>query len=166
MIRTFQKNIKLNQSAVALKFNRIIPNSIRIILISIFIFSMAPSQTVFGQSGDGDWGSLVNISNSGATENPVLIKGNSGKLHALWQDEYARFVYRFFEDGWSPEFSLDLPFYGYGYKAIVDQTGLIYFFWIDETNNNLYFTRVNEELICKQRELVGFNTTCVRSSCF
>jgi hypothetical protein len=142
-----------------LKLNRLRSLSFRFVVILVVIFSSVPSarSAVLAQSNDGNWEPPVNLSNSGATQSPVLIKGISGKLHALWQDEYARFVYRFYDDGWSKTYNLDLPFYGFSFKTIVDQTGWIYAFWIDETNNNLYYSGVNENSFGNEANWLGSN---------
>ena len=158
MLKPLQKSKQNDKKKNGLNHNRFLSFFPRILLVLVVILVIFPSGSpILAQSNDGNWESPLNLSNSGATKNPVLIKGISGKLHALWQDEYAKFVYRFYEDGWSKTYNLDLPFYGFSFKTIVDQTGWIYVFWIDETNNNLYYSGVNENSFGNEANWLGSN---------
>jgi hypothetical protein len=115
-----------------------------ILFLSISISLAFGSKVSHAQTIPESWQSPINLSNSGGTQNPLLLKGNSGELHAIWEDDYAKFVNRNFTDAWGQNFSLDLPFNGQRYQIVADNTGWFYVFWINGENNNLQYSGVAE----------------------
>ncbi len=115
------------------------------ILLSLMITVSGELTRVQAQSSDQNWQLPVNLSNSGAAAKPTLIQGSSGDMHILWEDEYARFVYRRLGDTWSESSNLDLPFYGFNYQLVASQTAGIGAFWINTGDNNLYVSTVQED---------------------
>ncbi len=138
---------KFRQKFERKAFNIVISIAISAILFFSLLFSTFgwTGKTVKAQNSEMDWQAAVNLSNSGSARKPVIVQGASGKLHALWEDAYAKFVYREFSDTWSNPVNLDLPFYGFKYKIISDQNGYIGVFWIDTTDNTLYYDSVKED---------------------
>jgi len=120
------------------------PVSGLILIIFIFLAINSGMKNVNAQSPIENWQDPLNLSNSGGTNNPYLVKGNSGELHALWEDDYANLVNRNYTDSWGQNFSLDLPFSGQKYKIVADNTGLFFAFWINQTNNSLQYSSVSE----------------------
>ncbi len=115
------------------------------ILLSLMITVSGELTQVQAQNNGDNWQPPVNLSNSGAAAKPTLIQGSSGDMHILWEDEYARFVYRRLSDTWSESSNLDLPFYGFNYQLVASQTGGIGAFWINTGDNNLYVSTVQED---------------------
>ena len=116
-----------------------------LILIVMILFSLNFGiKNSTAQSIDENWQEPINLSNSGGTDNPYLVKGNSGELHAIWEDDYANLVNRNYTDSWGQNFALDLAFSGQQYKIMADNNGLFYVFWINQTNNNLQYSGVSE----------------------
>ncbi len=116
-----------------------------LILIIMFLLSFNSGiKNLSAQSIVENWQEPINLSNSGGTDNPYLVKGNSGELHTLWEDDYANLVNRNYTDSWGQNFALDLDFSGQQYKILADNNGLFYVFWINQTNNNLQFSGVSE----------------------
>jgi len=110
-----------------------------LILIFLVLISLNSKIKISeAQSIPESWQDPINLSNSGGTQNPTLLKGPSGQLHAIWEDDYASFVNRNFTDSWGQNFPLDLPFYQQKYKIIADKSGWYYVFWINEDNNLQY----------------------------
>ena len=79
------------------------------------------------------WSEPVNLSNSGATSNPVLVSDVLGKLHAIWLDQFDGFTYAVSEDGkeWSQPLAVNYPF---DKKAgaptlVAAPRGFIHVFW-------------------------------------
>ena len=79
------------------------------------------------------WSEPVNLSNSGATSNPVLVSDQLGKLHAIWLDQFEGFTYAVSEDGkqWTQPLAVDYPF---DKKAgtpvlVAAPRGFIHVFW-------------------------------------
>lgn len=72
-----------------------------IIISALLIASLMP-QRASAQSAQETWIEPLNLSHSGAATNPSIIIDSDGAVHAVWQDEFANFVYARFEDGqWS-----------------------------------------------------------------
>ena len=111
-------------------------------LLVLFLLN-AKLKVAEAQSITQGWQDPINLSNSGGTQNPTLLKGPSGQLHAIWEDDYASFVNRNFTDSWGQNFPLDLPFYQQNYKIIADNSGWFYVFWINE-DHNLQYSGVSE----------------------
>ena len=54
------------------------------------------------QSTDDPWAVPLNLSHSGAATNPSIVIDSKAVMHAVWQDEFANFVYTRFDNGqWS-----------------------------------------------------------------
>jgi hypothetical protein len=89
-----------------------------------------------------DWSAPVNLSNSGAASNPLLVVDGGGVLHALWADEFDGYKYSSSTDGlsWTPPITVDFPFSPDDYPPVflVDPGGLIHVFWRTKENELRY----------------------------
>ncbi len=83
---------KFRQKFERKAFNIVISIAISAILFFSLLFSTFgwTGKTVKAQNSEMDWQAAVNLSNSGSARKPVIVQGASGKLHALWEDAYAK----------------------------------------------------------------------------
>ena len=75
---------------------------------ALFIASITPSWAK-AQSTDDPWDKPLNLSHSGIAVNPGFVVDSEGAVHAVWQDDFANYVYtRFDGDQWSAPETTDL----------------------------------------------------------
>ena len=96
------------------------------------------------------WSRPVNLSNSGATSNPVLVGDVLGKLHAIWLDQFEGFMYAVSEDGneWSKPLAIKYPF---DKKAgaptlVAAPRGFVHVFW-QNFDKDLVYGQGHSELL-------------------
>jgi hypothetical protein len=106
------------------------------------------------------WQLPLNLSLSGATDNPQMVRDRAGDLHVLWRDAIDGFVYATgSEDDWSDPIAPELPFFTRRYffeleaedetplfepVLAADKAGNIHSFWINsfEGDTTLYHSSV------------------------
>ncbi len=117
-----------------------------LILVMVLLGSSYPAN-VQAQTGSSEWGTPINLSNSGATSQPNVVLDFNQTYHVFWQDAYAGIVHTQ-GDGttWETPVNLDLPFSGLKYRLIATPDGLIYAFWIDD-EYDFYYSSVPANLI-------------------
>jgi hypothetical protein len=99
-----------------------------------------------------DWSDPVNISNSGSSDKPVIVIGNDGIIHAIWNPLGGGFRYSRSSDGgvtWTPPRSASFPFSEKDdkpFKIIPSPDGAINLFWVSP-EGNLMFGRANSETL-------------------
>jgi hypothetical protein len=72
-----------------------------IIISALMIASFMPHRAL-AQSEEDAWAEPINLSHSGTATNPSLMIDSTANVHAVWQDEFANFVYARVDDGqWS-----------------------------------------------------------------
>jgi len=79
------------------------------IIISALIIASFTPRWALAQSVEETWAEPLNLSHSGAATNPSIVIDSAATTHAIWQDEFANFVYAMFEnDQWSAPQRTDL----------------------------------------------------------
>lgn len=111
------------------------------------------------QSEQPDWTQPGNMSQSGATNAPVMFKTGEAHIHLLWQDEVAEtFVYiQGNGESWGEPITIETPFGTRIYDTTLAENdptplfspwllaggdGRIHAFWLDD-ENALYYSHVN-----------------------
>ncbi len=103
----------------------------------------------FAQKGEA-WSQPLNLSHSGSATDPHSVVDAWGRIHVLWQDEYAGLVYTQGNqddysqvEGWTTPVSVSLPFENALASLIMvpDSQGLIHAAWLD-ADGNLFYSRV------------------------
>lgn len=88
------------------------------------------------------WSDPINLSNSGATSNPVLVVDQSGKIHALWVDQFDGYKYAQSTDGkqWSLAEKVKFPFDTKGALPVLVAAprGFIHLFWQNVEKELIY----------------------------
>lgn len=75
---------------------------VRLVFASVLSIASITPSWVLAQSTDDPWDEPLNLSHSGVTQNPSVVADSDAVVHALWQDDLAKFVYsRFDGDQWS-----------------------------------------------------------------
>jgi len=75
---------------------------------ALFITSIAPSWAR-AQAADDPWDKPLNLSHSGIAMNPGFVVDSEGVIHAVWQDDFAKYEYtRFDGEQWSAPETTDL----------------------------------------------------------
>ena len=87
----------------------------------------------FAQSTEESWTDPINLSHSGSTSDPVAVVDSNGKIHVIWKDEFADWVYTSGnEAGWSKPVAADYVFTDQVPHLYSDASGGIQVLWIDE----------------------------------
>ncbi len=120
-------------------------------------------QDILEEEFPGGWSLPVNLSLSGATSDPQMVRDNVGDFHVLWHDIIDGFVYTTGRgNDWSLPTALELPFFTRRYfpdldeddetpifqpYLIADDGGEIHAFWIDDSDDQqtLYHSRVESD---------------------
>lgn len=124
------------------------------LLLAQFFGNVAPIRAQDSQV----WSAPVNISNSGAALDPVIVVSRDGVLHAIWKMSTGGFRYSKSADGatWEPSRVVEFPFVEkppesaselkvkkeYPYRLIASADGVVNVFWID-VEGNLMLARPN-----------------------
>jgi len=91
---------------------------------------------------DPVWTEPINLSNSGSTSNPQVIIDSTGRIYALWVDEFNGYMTAYSFDGidWSKPVPVIFPFGIEDGSPVLksDSEGYIHAFWVDTTNSLLY----------------------------
>ena len=119
-------------------------------LIISIIFALAIS-TFFvfvpkslAQAGIG-WTDPINLSNSGASTDPLIVVDTNSVVHVIWVDEFDGYKYVESPNGvdWTTPISVSFPFSPEDAppRFEVTENGLIHAFW-DDDENILYYAQV------------------------
>jgi hypothetical protein len=116
-----------------------------VILLIVLALLSGGIRPAAAQSDAPAWSQPVNLSASGGTENPQIVAAADGKVHVFWEDSYANMVYTS-GDGrqWDPPTAVELPFFQADTQLLADSNGLIYAFWLTDTNE-LYYSFASAE---------------------
>lgn len=118
------------------------------LLCLAFVFSPVAGYSVFAQAAAAeDWAQPVNLSNSGAAADPLVLVDTTGVTHAFWFDRYAENHWhaQISADGaWSVPNQVSLPFGGSQPRLLMDADGLVSAFWTAE--GAVYISRVDSAL--------------------
>ncbi len=129
---------------------RINPSQYCIHLISSIVFLMLMLLTLYStggklakaQTGEVDWSQPLNLSQSGASSNPVMVMDANNVFHVIWQDKINGTMYTKREGGnWSVPSQVKMQFRENNPALVADLKGIIHVFWRDE-NNRLFYSRV------------------------
>jgi hypothetical protein len=98
------------------------------------------------QSAQG-WQTPINLSQSGGTKSPLMVKDATGMLHIVWQDNLLRDVAYYTkgnENGWQEIQQVNFPFGSNTPRLITDRDNVIHAFWLvpEGENNVLYHSQV------------------------
>jgi hypothetical protein len=108
------------------------------LLTSIFLVS---TPMVYAQVIQ-DWSEPINLSNSGASTDPLIIVGTDDVIRVIWIDEFDGYKYTDSVDGieWTSPKVVDFPFSpdDAAPKFEVTANGVIHVFWIDDENRFFY----------------------------
>lgn len=108
-------------------------------LLVPFALALPPLETAGAQSSDEGWQSPINLSQSGAASNPMMVADSNGVIHLLWEDEFAG-QYHIQGDGqqWSEPAPTQFPFAGRQPVLLSGLNGWIHAIWINDTGRLLY----------------------------
>jgi hypothetical protein len=100
------------------------------------------------QIDETEWMTPINLSESGAAGDVIVVEDSEGVVHVLWLDESKGFVYsRSEEEAWMAPVALELPFVAelteqqetagvvaelFVPQLLADATGHIHAFWLDD----------------------------------
>jgi len=132
-----------------------------LILIAVALNGALSAQTEPAPAAPTDWQPPVNLSRSGATDDPQVVVDSGGRYHALWRDEIDGFAYAA-GDGtnWNPPAVVETPFSTRRFfpdlqpeqptprftpRLAADGSGNIHAFWVDTSDSlisTLYHSRV------------------------
>jgi hypothetical protein len=97
------------------------------------------------QSGEEEWSSPVNLSNSGSASEPSLLIDSDGIFHVIWKDRFAGYVHTNGDGSqWSGPVPVRFPFDSFNPILVATPNGFVHAFWIDE-ENQLFTSRVSSE---------------------
>ncbi len=104
-----------------------------LILVILVALIGADSLRGFAQSSGVNWTAPTNLSRSGSTSDPVAVVDVSGRVHVIWKDEFADWVYTSGdESGWISPVAADYVFDDQIPRLYPDASGGIQILWIDE----------------------------------
>lgn len=108
-------------------------------LLLPFALALHPLGTAGAQSSDEGWQNPINLSQSGAASNPMMVADSDGVIHLLWEDEFAG-QYHIRGDGqqWSEPAPTQFPFAGRQPVLLSGLNGWIHAIWINDTGRLLY----------------------------
>ncbi len=101
-------------------------------------------KTAFAQESETSWSEPLNLSRSGGTTDPHIVADAFGRVHVLWQDDFAGLVYtQRTEEGWSAPTPISLPFVDDIDTLVLvpDSQGIIHAGWLDD-DGTLYYSSV------------------------
>jgi len=127
---------------------------------SVFIIVIAPLLFVgmfFGNVANGDaqssqvWSDPVNLSNSGASLDPIMVVDTRGTIHVIWVDRFDGYKYVESADGikWTSPITVVYPFSPKddGHPVFVSNVnGGIQIFWRDK-NSTLFYAQAQPETL-------------------
>ena len=132
-----------------------------VLMVGLLGFTAIHPAAVSAQSDENAWEKPINLSQSGGTNNPIVVPGANGVLHALWQDRYAGLIYRRFNGkDWEPAIVGEFPFgvvQSDAQRVVLrisllqlfsGKNGLIHAFWVDAEGHLLY-SHVNGDDMAK-----------------
>lgn len=113
------------------------------LLIAAILVIGSVEMSANAQAPKEGWTTPVNLSNSGAAENPAATIDSEGVIHVLWKDEFAGLQYtRFKNNQWSTPRHIDLDYFRFAVPYIIStKSGYVHAFWISDKGDLLY-TRV------------------------
>ena len=98
------------------------------------------------------WSDPINLSNSGATSNPVLVVDRLGKFHAIWTDQFEGYKYAQSADGkeWSQPEKVSYSFVSDGLLPVFvpGPRGFIHVFW-QNIEKELVYAQSHSEILGK-----------------
>lgn len=125
-----------------------------LILFLLLLLLGNPVSPATAERDGTEWTTPVNLSQSGAAGDVVVVEDSEGIIHVLWRDEIAGFVYTRSEDeGWATTATVALPFVAeltgqqesagavaelFVPQLRADTSGRIHAFWLNEAGTLLY----------------------------
>jgi hypothetical protein len=113
-----------------------------IVIFSLLVIQLPSNSGVlpaYAQLEDDLWGEPVNLSSSGATENPLITMDSTGRIHVLWVDSFVGTLYSYYDqDTWSDPVPANLIFGSSRPVLVSDDAGLVHAFWIDSQGRVSY----------------------------
>lgn len=103
--------------------------------------TVIPGSSTLAQTDSSTWSPPVNLSQSGGTNDPLIVRDSQGVIHVAWLDAFDGFVYtRSSGEGWSTPLPAEFPFDPYLPELFPDPQGNIHAFWLDE-EDGLFYSR-------------------------
>lgn len=126
-----------------------------ILLLALLAVSIAGSfQPASAQLSNEAWTKPVNLSLSGAANNPLMVVDSKGTIHVIWQDTFSGWVYTSGDGSqWSQPVPVNFPWTTPSALKKTDQplivphlyadaNGFVHALWMNE-ENILYYSKVN-----------------------
>ncbi len=102
-------------------------------LISVLFALLVVRGPIIAQAPVQNWEAPINLSRSGATKDPVAVVDANGRIHVIWRDDFADWVYTSGQDAeWSKPVAAEYIFGDRVPRLFADASGNIHAFWIDE----------------------------------
>jgi hypothetical protein len=117
--------------------------AIPVLLLLAWLISLTvlPGSTSLAQTDSSTWSPPVNLSQSGGTTDPLIVRDTQGIIHVAWLDALDGFVYtRSNGESWSTPSPAEFPFDPYFPELFSDSQGNIHAFWLDE-EDGLFYSR-------------------------
>ena len=122
----------------------------------ILILGSVNIQGALSQSAGNGWTEPVNLSKTGSSKNPTFAVDQSGKIHVVWEDLFAGFMYSVFNGlEWNTPVNLKPPFEDAEPRFFPDSSQRFHVFWLDNRNRLVYNRTSSEGFI------VGWNRNIV-----
>ena len=135
----------ISQSGVLIRQNYRRTLLLGIVALCIGVLLVFGAQSATAQSQAIDWGTPVNLSESGGAADPKIVQSSDGKYHIFWLDTYAGIVYASGDgQNWSAPSAGEFPFSEVENipSFVADQSGYIHAFWYGE-EDELFYSRVS-----------------------
>lgn len=121
------------------KMLRISAAAIYLLISASFFLFQAP--LAGAQSDTTLWSDPINLSQSGAASDPLVVVDAEGTVHVIWTDEFSGWKYTNLVAGeWNLPATISPPFGIFIPRLYSDSRGNIYAFWLNE-ENTLFFSR-------------------------
>jgi hypothetical protein len=119
-----------------MKNTRLFVNIFLTLFLTASVF-LAQAPVGYAQSTE-QWSDPVNLSNSGASTDPIMIIGTDDVFHVIWVDEFDGYKYAQSIDGvkWSTPETIKYPFSPKDFppRFEVSPDGNVHVFWVDAKN--------------------------------